>query len=66
MSIWYFLLQYQDIFISIFYVVKESEVVAGKSSIKKAFLKTPQNSKENTYAGVSFAIKLQAGGLQLH
>ena len=30
------------------------------------FLKISQHSKENICAGISFAIKLQAGGLQLH
>ena len=48
------------------YVLEQSEVVALKSSIKKVFLKIPQNSQENICAEVSFAIKLQAGGLQLH
>ena len=48
------------------YVLDESEVVARKSSIKMVFLKIPQNSQENICVVVSFAIKLQAGGLQLH
>ena len=46
-----------------FYVLKESEVVTRKSSIKEVFLNIPQNSQENIYTGVSFAIKLQAKGL---
>ena len=46
-----------------FYVLKESEVVTRKSSIKEVFLNIPQNSQENIYTGVSFAIKLQAEGL---
>ena len=33
---------------------------------KKMFLKISQSSQENICAGVTFAIKLQAGGLQLH
>ena len=48
------------------YVLEESEVVARKSSLKKVFLKNSQNSQENICAEVSFAIKLKAGGLQLH
>ena len=46
------------------YVLKESEVVTWKSSIKKVFLKIPQNAQE--IAEVSLAIKLLFGGLQLH
>ena len=46
-----------------FHVLKESEVVTRKSSIKEVFLNIPQNSQENIYTGVSFAIKLQAKGL---
>ena len=46
-----------------FYVLEESELVAWKSFIKKVFLNIPQNSQETIYAGVSFAIKLQAEGL---
>ena len=46
-----------------FYVLEESEVVTLKSSIKEVFLNIPQNSQENIYTGVSFAIKLQAEGL---
>ena len=45
-----------------FYVLEESEVVTRKSSIKEVFL-IPQNSQENIYTGVAFAIKLQAEGL---
>ena len=33
---------------------------------EKAFLEISQNSQENTYARVSFSIKLEATGLQLH
>ena len=49
-----------------FYVLEESEVVARKSSTKKVFLNIPENPQENVCGGVSFAIKLQAGDLQLH
>ena len=48
------------------YVLEESEVVARKSSLKKVFLKIPENWQEKICAGVSFATKLQAGDLQLH
>ena len=41
------------------YVTEESEIVARKSSIKNVFLKIPQNSQENIWAEVSFAVKLQ-------
>ena len=41
------------------------EVVALSSSIKKTFLNIFQNL-ENTCAGVSFLIKLQARSVQLH
>ena len=37
---------------------KLPEGVARRSSVKKVFLKTSQNSKENTCATVSFLIKL--------
>ena len=59
------LLQYLDKFLYTL-LLEESVVVAQKSSMKKVFLKIPQNLQENIYAGVSFAIKLQARGLQLH
>ena len=48
------------------FIYLKSQKVARKSSIKKVFLKLPQNSPENICAGAFFAIKLQAGGLQLH
>ena len=48
------------------YVLEQSEVVAWKSYLKMVFLKSPQNSQENIFARDSFAIKLLAGGLQLH
>ena len=34
--------------------------------MKKVFLNVPQNSEENICGGLSFARKLQAGGLQPH
>ena len=37
-----------------------SEAVARRCSVKKVFLKIPQNSQENTCARVSYLIKLQA------
>ena len=37
-----------------------------KEFYKKVFLKTPQDSQENICAAVSFAIKLQPGGVQLY
>ena len=50
------LLQYLEIYKIYSYLVEESEVVARNSSMKKMFLKIPQNSQENICAGVSFAI----------
>ena len=43
---------------------RKAEVVVQRCSVKKVFLKTLQNSQENTSARVSFLIKLQALGLQ--
>ena len=37
----------------------QKEEVVGKCSVKKVFLKTSQNSHENTFVRVSFLIKLQ-------
>ena len=48
------------------YVLEQSEAVTRKSSLKKVSLKISQHSQENICAGVSFAIKLQAGGLKFH
>ena len=42
------------------------EAVARRCSVKKVFLEISQKSQENTYARVSFLIKLQASGLQLY
>ena len=44
----------------------EKEEFIRKCSVKKVFLKTSQNSQENTFVGVSFLIKLQASGLNLY
>ena len=41
-----------------------SEVVVSRCSVKKVFLKISQNSQKNTFARVSFLIKLQVSGLQ--
>ena len=41
----------------------ETVAVARRFSAKKVFLKTSQNSQENTSARVSFLIKLQTSGL---
>ena len=49
-----------------FFSQKYSESVIQKWSVKMAFLKTSQNSQENTCVDVSFLIKLQAWGLQLY
>ena len=35
------------------------ETVVQRCSVKKGFLKTQQNSQQNTLAGVSFLIKMQ-------
>ena len=58
-----YLLQYLGMFLCT--LLEESEIGAGRSSMKKVFLKTSQNSQENICAWASFVIKLQAGGLQL-
>ena len=39
---------------------KNPEAVVWRHSVKMVFLKNLQNSQENTYARVSFFIKLQA------
>ena len=41
-------------------VLRISEAVAKRCFVKKLFLKTSQNSQENTFARVSFLIELQA------
>ena len=43
-----------------------SEAFVQKCSVKKVFLNISQNPHENTCARVSFLIRLQAKGLQLH
>ena len=42
------------------------ETVSPKCFVKKVVLYISQNSQENACATVSFLIKLQASGLQLH
>ena len=42
------------------YLFPKAETVAQRCSVKKMFLEISQNSQENTYARVSFLIKLQA------
>ena len=62
--LWYF---YYNIWTCFYlrYVFEESEVIAWKGSVKE-FSKIPQNSLGNIFAGVSFTIRLQTGGLQFH
>ena len=43
-----------------------SEAVAQTRSAKQVFLEISQDSQENTCAGVSFLIKLQALDLQVY
>ena len=43
-----------------------SEAVVQRCSVKKVLLEISQNSREHTYARVSFLIKLQASDLQLY
>ena len=50
---------------SSFNTIEYTEVVVGRCSVNKMFLKILQNSQENTCAEVSFLIKLQAWRLQL-
>ena len=45
--------------------IVNAEAVTQRCSVKKVFLEVLQNSQENTYARVSFSIKLQGLGLQL-
>ena len=40
------------------------EAVVRRCSVKKVFLEILQNSQENTCAGISFFIKLQASGVR--
>ena len=40
--------------------IQQTEAVTRRCSLKKVFLEISQNSLENTYARVSFLIKLQA------
>ena len=45
---------------------KMSEAVARRCSVKKAILKTSQNSDENNCVRASFLMKLQVCSLQLY
>ena len=47
-------------------MVKLSEAVVQRCSVKKVFLEILQTSQENTCVRVSFLIKLKALGLQLY
>ena len=47
-------------------IVKCTEAVARRGSVKKWFLEISQNSQENTCARVSFLIKLQASDLNTY
>ena len=47
-------------------MVKPSEAVVQRGSLKKVFLEIPYNSQENNCVRVSFLIKLKALGLQLY
>ena len=54
-------LQYRSVFLLILSThLKDSEAVARRCSVKKVFLKISQNLQENTFARVSFLIKIQA------
>ena len=46
--------------------LKIAEAVVQRCSVKKVFLEISQNLLENTYARVSFLIKLRASALQLY
>ena len=43
-----------------------AEAAVPRSSIKKVLLEISRNSQENTFAGVSFLIKLDTEDLQRH
>ena len=45
-------------------MVQIAKAVAWKCSVKMVFLKISQTSQENTFARVSFFMKLQASGLR--
>ena len=51
---------------SFFFLYLSMPIVAQRCSSKKVFLEISQNAQENTCAGISFLIKLQAPGLQLY
>ena len=48
------------------YFYPKAEAVAQRCSVKKVFLEISQNSQENTFARVSFLIKLHVWDLQLY
>ena len=52
--------------IIILFQIVQTEAVIWRCSVKKVFLKTSQNSQENTCIGVFFLIKLQPGSLKLY
>ena len=47
-------------------MLKLSEAVFQRCSLKKMFLELLQNSQENTCVWVSFLVKLKALGLQVY
>ena len=49
---------------NLLFLKANAEAVVLRCSVKKVFLEISQNSQENTYAGVSSLITLQASGLQ--
>ena len=52
--------KFNFLFSTIFKAARKTEAVAERCSVKKVFSEISQNSQENTCAGVSFLIKLQA------
>ena len=46
-------------------ILRKTEEVVRRYSVKKLFLKISQNSKESSSVGVSFLVKLQACSLLL-
>ena len=51
---------YFTIYLSLKYIWYVLEAVTQRCSVKKVFLEISQNSQENTFARVSFLIKMQA------
>ena len=56
---------YFTIYLSLKYIWYVLEAVTQRCSVKKVFLEISQNSQENTFARVSFLIKLQAEDLKI-